>query len=135
MTDYTELGKRLVACKHFHWIAGMRWRFDIESHRNVWSRYIGADLCDDDGTPVTEGSPFDRTHDRRIILDLSDAATKGCLLQLAREAWDDPEAHFALGAAGWVLMSGESRIADVMYPLPPSNDEAEAMVLAMEATP
>jgi hypothetical protein len=113
----------------------MRWRFDVSSHQNVWSRYMGSDLCDDDGNPVTETNPFDRTQNKRIIIDLSDAATKGCLLQLVREAWHDPEAHFSLGAAGWALMSGESRIADVVYPLPPSNDEAEAMVVAMEAAP
>ena len=28
-----------------------------------------------------------------LVPDLSDAATKGCVLQLIREAWDDPTFH------------------------------------------
>ena len=111
MTDYTELGKRLVACKHFRWLAGM-----LVSN--------GARIV-----TVNEDTPL---RFAGFYPDLSDAATKGCVLQLVRKAWEDPGAHFALGTAGWALMSSESRIADAVYPSPPSKDEAEAMVLAME---
>ena len=85
MSDDKELGLRVVRAPAFRWLAGMRWRFDTERHHNIWSRYTGADLCDDDGNPVTEASPFVRTQDKRIILDLSDAATVGALFSLLEE--------------------------------------------------
>jgi hypothetical protein len=113
-TDYAQLGKRLVASKHFRWRPGML----VSNGARI--------VAVNDDTPLRFAGFYP---------DLSDAATKGCVLQLVREAWDDSEAHFAIGAAGWVLMSGESRVADVVYPSPPSNNEAEAMVNAMEAAP
>ena len=129
MTDLTELAKRLVKCKHFRWMPGMRWRFDVESHRNVWSRYTGSDLCDDDGNPITEANPFDRTHDKRIIIDLSDAATKGCLLQLVRDALNKPISSVVYSAAddGWYLHT-KSQFWPVVY-----DSEEEAMVVALES--
>lgn len=67
--------------------------------------------------------------------DFTDPATLGCLLSLVREAWGDPEMHLALGASGWVWMSGESRVADVVMPIPAGRTEAEAMVLALGHAP
>ena len=81
----------------------------------------------EDGGPVS--AP------RSCVPDLTDPATLGCLLALVREAWGDPEAHLALGGGGWVLMSGESRVADVVYPSPAGRTEAAALVAALEAAP
>lgn len=134
-TDYSELGRRFVACKHFRWIEGMRWRFDVPNHQNVWSRYMGSDLCDDEGNPFTEANPFDRTHDKRIVIDLSDAATKGCVLQLIRDAHQDQTIHIGIGCSGWVILSKKNRIADVVHHAANFDSEEKAMVVAMEAAP
>lgn len=148
MTYFIELGKRLVACEHFRLMPGMLCRRKLNTEEHLPVRIVSME-------GYTEVADFLRVEDEKaklhvrsgvvrdqawkayadLIPDLSDAATKGCVLQLIREAWGDPEAHFALGAAGWSLMSGESRIADVVYTSPPSKDEAEAMVAAMEAAP
>jgi hypothetical protein len=150
MTDYTELGRRLVACRGFRWMPGMlcqrrvrtaEWvSVRLTEHTSVADyrvveRNTVPSMNQAAASIMAEGyvtqSGWVMTDD--LFPDLSDAATKGCVMQLVREAWDDPEAHFALGATGWTLMSGESRVADVMYPSRPSDDEAEAMVTAMEA--
>ncbi len=150
MTDHTELGRRLVACRGFRWMPGMlckrrlrtgEWvSVRLTEHTSVADyrvveRNAVPSMNQAAGSIMAEGyvtqSGWVLAED--LIPDLSDAATKGCVMQLVREAWDDPEAHLALGGAGWVLMSGESRIADVMYPSRPSEEDAEAMVFAMEA--
>lgn len=149
MTDYTELGKRIVACKAWRWMPGMLCQRRLHTGEWVPVRLTDCTIVADYRVVERTAVPSMNQDAARmmgegyialdgwvladdLLPDLSDAATKGCVLQLVREAWDDPEAHFSLGAAGWTLMSGESRIADVVYPSPPSKDEAEAMVLAME---
>jgi hypothetical protein len=67
--------------------------------------------------------------------DLSDPATIGCLYSLVREAWSEPEMHMTLGGAGWVWLSGESRVATVILDIPAGKTEAEAITLALEAAP
>jgi hypothetical protein len=155
MTDYIKLGQRLVACDYWRWMPGMLCHQRL--HTGAWvpvrlmeaaynatvidyrfvERNAVPSMNQDAARIMAEGyvtqSGWVLVDD--LLPDLSDFATKGCVLQLIREAWDDPEAHFALGAAGWTLISGESRIADVVYPSPPSNVEAEAMVNVMEAAP
>ena len=153
MTDYIELGKRLVSSKHFKWMPGMLCQRRL--HTGAWvpvrlmeaaynATVIDYRFVERNAVPSMNQAAARIMGEGHIMMsgwvlaedlvpDLSDAATKGCVMQLVREAWDDPEAHFALGAAGWTLMSGESRVADVMYPSRPSEEEAEAMVHAMEA--
>jgi hypothetical protein len=110
MTDYTELGKRLVACKGFRWLPGM-----LCQRRMHTGEWVSMRLTDD--TTVVDYRVVDRAavpsmnqsatsimQEGHIVLsgwvladdllpDLSDAATKGCVLQLIREAWDDPTFH------------------------------------------
>ena len=113
MTDYTELGKRLVACKQFKWMTGMLCRRRL--HTGEWvparlteaenyttvidCRVVGRDAC-----PAMNQSAARIMGEGNITMigwvlaedlvpDLSDAATKGCVLQLIREAWDDPTFH------------------------------------------
>ncbi len=110
--ELRALADRVVACRHWRPMRGMR---DLQGR--TWT----PDL-------LWRWHPHDRP-------DLSDPATVGCLLALVREAWGDPEAHLALGAGGWILMSGESRVAEVVYPSPAGRIEAEALVAALEASP
>lgn len=65
MTDYTELGKRLVACPHFRWMPGM-----LVSN--------GARIV-----TVNEDTPLRFSG---FYPDLSDAATVGCLVILYDES-------------------------------------------------
>lgn len=70
--EMIELAKRVVACKGWRWMPGMRWLSD-EDHGRL-----------DDFQPEYMGRP---TH---ALPDLSDPATLGCLLALLREAWGMP---------------------------------------------
>ena len=129
--EQIALARHAVACDHWRWMPGIRLECgDIL----LWS--------DDHHWHCAGGQNWTRWRHERIgqadrgsLPDLTDPGTLGCLLALVREAWGDPDAHPALGAAGWVLMSGESRVADVVYPSPAGRTEAEALVAALEAAP
>ncbi len=69
--DYISLGKRVVTCKGWRWMPGMRWRTEDDRGRL------------DDFQPEYMGRPPD------ALPDLTDPATLGCLLALVREAWGD----------------------------------------------
>jgi hypothetical protein len=126
VTDYIELGKRLVACKHFRWLAGML----ISNGARI--------------VTVNEDTPL---RFAGFYPDLSDAATKGCLLQLVREAWGcdsvctcDMEGY---DAYEWVCIVDTERLAPgIEFPHTrhgvtwfEGSDESAAMVVAMEAAP
>lgn len=130
MTDYAQLGKRLVACKHFRWTPGM-----LVSN--------GARIV-----IVNEDTPL---RFAGFYPDLSDAATKGCVLQRIKELWGttahlvrpSPEVLEAAGFTGfgWALATGlASRPLNVgdRFPYRPyilGRTEEETMVVAMEAAP
>lgn len=142
--ELTELARRVVACPRWRWMPGMLvagpgW-FDCARLCDVDPASGLPDLWEYRGYvrgPCAAGrsANTDRWDHTDAYPDLTDPATLGCLTALVREAWGDPEAHLALGAAGWVLMSGESRVSDVVYPSPAGRTEAEALVNALEATP
>jgi len=107
-----ELAQRAVACKGWRWMPGML-----------------ACLYREDGTLM--GSNRHGNPGPDFLPDLSDPATRGCLLSLVREAWGDPHVcsgfrQFSLHPVVWV----------------PSQDkhfsgttEAEALIAALEAAP
>jgi len=115
------LGVRLVACKHFRPMPGMR---DLQGR--TWT----PDLL----------WRWNRTSD---VPDLADPATLGCLLALVREAWGRPEATALRYPAspdadgGWFILAHS--IARSNYDLwitnCPAQTEAEALVSALEAKP
>lgn len=107
--DHIELGRRLVACKHFRPMRGMR---DVQGRS--W----------DDSLLWRWNSAID-------VPDLRDPATVGCLLALVRDAWGDPtmSAHFS-DAAEWWEVQGHR-----WAPEKPADTEAEALVAALEAAP
>jgi hypothetical protein len=118
MTDnMIELGKRAVACKGWRWMPGM---LAVTSNG-----VVGFRVADSAVVPTClVGLP-----------DFTDPATFGCLLALVREAWGDSEMHMALGAKGWVWLTGESRAYDVVMPINAGATEAEALVAALENAP
>ena len=117
MTDdeALALAVRLVACKHFRPMPGMRdlqgrtWTPDL-----LWRR--------------------NRTSD---VPDLADPATLGCLLALVREAHDDECAcvfpiDYGPGGVRWIarLTAGGRDMTQHVHA-----SEAEALVAALEAAP
>jgi hypothetical protein len=72
-TEIENIARRAVACKHWRWMPGMRWRTQDDAAR-----------LDDYQPEYMGGRPSD------ALPDLTDPATIGCLLALVREAWGLP---------------------------------------------
>lgn len=127
-----ELGRRLVECKHYEWMAGMLIRDSLgEPYRIKW---VNGDCleCDEDDQlryPYTG-----------LIPDITDPATVGCVLHLARKAYDFPGLyvvydHHALAWLVWGL-PGVAHPARAKFGLVGrGRTEAEALVVALEAAP
>ena len=132
--DKVEISQRLVACKHFRWMPGMRTLGD-------W-RVINVDS---DGVEVvTDLSEVVLFHSGDLpsipssLPDLTDPATLGCLLALVREAWDDNTASTAATreldkTTGWIMDCWNPQ--SPLNKIGPFNTEAEALVAALEASP
>lgn len=127
--EMIDLSRRVILCTNWRWMPGMR---TADAMRVIHDETLFP------GRPcaIREGSWIDTAPPRPLrdaLPDLTDGATLGCLLQIVRDAYGDPEAHLVLGGGGWVLMSGESRVANVVYSKKASNTESEALVAALEA--
>ena len=120
--ELEALGRRAVACKGWRWIEGT-----IDTNGDVVAvaldnGYVAmASVAQPDG--------------ERYPPDFSMAASRGCLLELVRQAYGDPyiEAQPAVAEGLWlwrVSIRGDSRRDDFWYP-----SEAEALVAALEAAP
>lgn len=73
MTDL-DLARRAVACRGWRWLPGMR----------VYAESLGCD----DNTIIPDGYTGNAAELAQLRPDFRDPATRGCLLQLVREAWD-----------------------------------------------
>ena len=119
--DANELARRFVACKGWRWVAGMLatdgWRVaGREGDLILWGR----------GREVTGLSVRSETNG---IPDLSDAATRGAILELVREAWGDPATGIYRHGRRWCVIMG-GRCEDFF-----ADTEAEALLAALEAAP
>lgn len=81
-----ELAKRAVACKHWHWIAGMRTTDGDRMSDDGWPKY---DTVDVGSSAVSETIEWSENPNDNALPDLDDAATLGCLLALVRLAQGD----------------------------------------------
>lgn len=128
---HTELAKRAVASKHWRWMEGML--------ATPAPLYYGRDfrvVFDDCG--AIECVTADHSRSRRelrqdcMLPDLTNPATLGCLLALARDAWSRPgittKCHPVLD---WIVIDG----ADDFLKSVACDTEAEALVAALEAAP
>lgn len=111
----TELAKRLVACKGWRWMPGMR-----AVGRSCFVAWFRVE------------EPLRKLHGdwKDALPDLNDPGTMGCLLALVREAWEDPSICTAVdntGCGWWV--------EGLDVPMTLHGTEAEALVAALEAAP
>ncbi len=116
--ELIALGRRAAACEGWRWMPGMdvydsatdyQWRIESSAH--------------------VEDAETEGYLDRNATPDLSDPATLGCLLALAREAHGDPRLHcYTIGARRWAIGS-EGRYFGEW------STETEALVAALEAAP
>lgn len=135
----TALARRVVACKGWRWLPGMR-------TDSKFARVVTVDSDSDVACAAEEGASEDDCHavwlDRvRVLPDLTDPATLGCLLALVRDAWGNPNGHIVfLGKCGsdprgwrfeWSTTDGQFGGGIHRY----SPTEAEALVVALEGAP
>ncbi len=125
----TELGRRVMACKGWHWLPGMR----IVRHAGGSDRIMD---CSEAKLPNDDGYP-----------DLFDPCTIGGLLHLVREAWGDvgayvrPEPYVFDGPKAWVVVldppnDDEGDILDYPEMLEFEGDsEGASLVAALEGAP
>ena len=116
------LARRALACKGWRWMDGMR-AYDADGRCSFR-------LTESSGLP---GHP-DPVVDDGWSPDLSDAATRGCLLALVREAWGEPLLCAVPVDDGlWMVPSighgGLPSPIGIRY----ARTEAEALVAALEA--
>ena len=119
--DGKSLGLRAMACKHWWWMPGMRWK------------------AGDDCGRLDDYQPEYMAHPVNAVPDLEDPATLGCLVALVRKAWEDEDlsadrvgrAHDKLPDIWQVYVFLPSGVKDVLS----GRSEAEAIVAALEAAP
>jgi hypothetical protein len=129
MTDL-DLARRAVACRDWRWMPGMAttgdYRLTLVSDDQQW--FI---LCRPHEYPVEREGGMGGN-----LPDLSDPATIGCLLQLAREAWKSPRLQVSPmlepAPAEWVAYPNTGPDCARRYVAP---TEAAALVAALEAAP
>ncbi len=115
--ELQDLGRRAVACKHWRCLPGV---LADDGHR------LSAVDCD--GLhPEAYG----------VTPDFSDPATRGCLLELVRDAWGDLYIYVLNCGEGWFTVcspaaDGGKWLSGVPIDGP---TEAAALVAALEAAP
>tara|TARA_R110000868_G_C10645628_1_gene744501 strand:- start:57 stop:455 length:399 start_codon:yes stop_codon:yes gene_type:complete len=121
--DANELARRFVACKGWRWLPGMLAQSESQGVARVF--HVATDgwisLCG--GQPF--GSPFHTKTPQFPIL--SDAATRGAILQLVRVAWGDPDTGIYKHGRRWCVIMG-GRCEDFF-----ADTEAQALLAALEA--
>ena len=134
-TSLNEISERLIACKGFRWMPGMR---TLGDWRIINVDADGVEVVTDLGEVVLFHSG-DLPHIASSLPDLTDPATLGCVLSLVREKWGNHAMTLANGFEEpkevWSVHDG--RISEMSYGHQVSygHTEAEALVAALEAAP
>ncbi len=114
------LGSRCVKSPSWRWITGMRTLtgarvLDIEKDTGiVWAASYKDKLFELD--LITE------------LPDLSDSATRGCMVTLIRERLETPGAGTSFQSGAWVVTVSDSLLLDIGY-----KTEEEAITSALDA--
>ena len=130
-----ELAERAVACKHWRWMPGMALCYGafrvLSEEENREHTIYGPDGEGD--YEVIAADIY------RMLPDLTDPATLGCLLALVRDAWephrgdDSIPSTMQIGDKWAVGTTAHSTLACIV--LPAFDTEVEALVAALEAAP
>ena len=134
--DQVDLARRAVASPHWRWMPGMAGQDALGvPFRCVLPHHSGGALVFAGMTTM----PADADSLARMVPDLTDPATLGCILALVREAWGDSrlvaiycEAAHPGQSEGWAVQCADNRlpVAGEDHPT-----EAETLVAALEAAP
>jgi len=129
----SDLAMRAVASSHFRWMPGMLVTDGVTvAYRIYHDGYVLRWLPNVPGWPAQDVMSLDAFREQSdMSLVLEDAATKGCLLALVREAWgcDWLTCHPLLtagGVHGWQVVGTFARSGAT---------EVEGLVAALEAAP
>jgi hypothetical protein len=142
-----DRSRRVLACPRWRWLRGASSYFVVSGGAAVGDRFVYTDgavvghfLYSND-----EGAGY-QVEGWRVpgeeLPDLEDPATKGTLLTLVREAWNDPSAHTEPhpNVGGWRADYGQPSVGGWRctygpYCSPVFPTEAEALVFALEQAP
>ena len=134
-----QLARRLVTCKHFRWMEGMCVNFP--PLRGAVGQQVyptSARLATThDGRPNRLDGVIDLSNvPPGCLPDLTDPATLGCLLQLVREAYNDPTIHVQSYEGHWrVAYWNPDNFVWAYWPDGSYAAEVEALVAALDAVP
>lgn len=97
-----DLARQLVTSPRMQWLSGCRWRFDLSHHADLWQVHDPL-WIDEDGVVLKNTPPTARG---RVVIDLSDPATVGCIAHLAIEAWGAAPVYVRRSANGrWFIVA------------------------------
>jgi hypothetical protein len=122
-----ELAKRAVASKHWRWLPGMKTQ---DGRRVVFIQEEQALLISSSQQLGWFGLG---EADSEVLPDLTDSATRGCVLEIIREACGDHNLYCAYHKEWWhvVWPEGSKSFVDTDY----GKTEVEALIIALEALP
>jgi hypothetical protein len=127
----TELARRAVAAKGWRWLPGM-----------LESKGLRILRVAPDGYAFAWNQKYHHgwTIGSEALPDLGDAATRGCVLELVRMAWESKRGADGIAStvhtmSGWGVGSrvGSECLAAIV--LPTYATEADALIAALEAAP
>jgi len=139
-----ELGQQLMACRDARWMPGMlalqvkapRFLGETYAHDRIGTRFRVVDVLE---VCVCGYNATFNTNSPYFVPDLNDPATRGCALELVRDAWKDPamflQPLMEYGGSYWLMWHIDETLHAQAGKLPRAtgSSEAETLVAAMVA--